>query len=226
MARFRRLSVWLFLGLALCLVPSAGAETHVTSILADGFDFPVGKPDGEGYYIYRGYWPNGHLGEDWNGRGGGNTDLGDPVYSVGHGVVVYSEDYRKGWGNVVIVRHAYRDPAGKIRYVDSLYGHLHKRAVRLHQKVRKGQLIGTIGTAHGRYTAHLHFEMRHELRLGMDRTLWPKDNRCYYSPKKFIAAHRRLTGASRQYPIPVNTFRGQVEAAASGGAAAGRRRTQ
>jgi murein DD-endopeptidase MepM/ murein hydrolase activator NlpD len=117
----------------------------------------------------------------------------------------------------VIVRHAYRDKSGKIRYVDSLYGHLHRRAVKLYQKVRKGQLIGTIGTAHGRYAAHLHFEMRHELRLGMHRSLWPRDNSCYYSPRKFIAAHRRLTSSSRQYPVPVDTFRGRAESEEASG---------
>lgn len=60
--------------------------------LCDGFDFPVGKPDGKGYYRSRGLRLKSprHMGEDWNGNGGGNTDLGDPVYSVGHGVVTYA----------------------------------------------------------------------------------------------------------------------------------------
>jgi hypothetical protein len=98
--------------------------------LADGFDFPVGKPEGTGYYKARGFYPNGHLGEDWNGRGGGDSDLGDPIYSMGTGVVVLSENVGVGWGNVVIVRHAFRDPSGKIDMVDSLYGHLQRRDVK------------------------------------------------------------------------------------------------
>ena len=76
--------------------------------LADGFDFPVGKPDGKGYYKSRGLrlaTPR-HLGEDWNGNGGGNSDLGDPVYSIGMGLVTYAADARGRWGKVVIVRHA------------------------------------------------------------------------------------------------------------------------
>ncbi len=185
------------------------AKDVVRHVLADGFDFPVGIPDAKGYYKYRGYTPNGHLGEDWNGVGGGDTDLGDPIYSVAHGVVVFSDDVRKGWGNCIIVRHAYRDADGKIRYVDSQYGHLLKRHVKLHDRVKRGQQIGTMGSNRGMYAAHLHFEMRKELRLGMNRSAWPRDNTCYYHPTNFINANRKLRSSSKQYPIPVNTFHGQ-----------------
>ena len=185
------------------------ARDVIRHILADGFDFPVGKPDASGYYKFRGYTPNGHLGEDWNGVGGGDSDLGDPIYSVAHGVVVFSDDVRKGWGNCVIVRHAFRDDAGKIRYVDSQYGHLLKRYVKLHDRVRRGQQIGEMGSNRGMYAAHLHFEMRKELRLGMNRSAWPRDNSCYYNPTRFINAHRSLRSTSSRYPVQVNTFHGQ-----------------
>lgn len=187
-------------------VPSLWARDVVRQLLADGFDYPVGKPNAKGYYKFRGYIPLGHLGEDWNGLGGGNTDLGDPIYSVAHGVVVYSDDKGGGWGNCVIVRHAYRDASGKIRHVDSQYGHLLKRHVKLYDSVRKGQQIGTMGSNRGMYAAHLHFEMRKELRLGMNRMQWPQNNTCYYDPTKFIEAHRKLRSSSKLYPIPVNTF--------------------
>ena len=79
--------------------------------MADGFDYPVGWPEAVGYHKARGFTPNGHLGEDWNGDRGGDTDLGDPIYAVGHGIVVLAHDVRAGWGNVVIIRHAYRETA-------------------------------------------------------------------------------------------------------------------
>ncbi|MCB1091937.1 MAG: peptidoglycan DD-metalloendopeptidase family protein, partial [Verrucomicrobiae bacterium] len=103
---------------------SVHAESTVSYLVADGFDYPVGKPNAAGYRKARGFYPNGHLGEDWNGDGGGNTDRGDPIYAIGHGVVVYSDDFKMGWGNVVIIRHAYREKNGQIAYIDSLYGHL------------------------------------------------------------------------------------------------------
>ncbi len=117
-------------------------SVYTTTRLADGFDYPVGKPNGDGYYIFRGFSPNGHLGEDWNGNGGGDTDEGDPVYSIAHGVVVFSEDYKRGWGNVVIIRHAYRENNGQIAFIDSLYGHLKVRSVKLGQQVTRGRSSG------------------------------------------------------------------------------------
>src|SRR5690606_7673468 len=87
--------------------------------------------------------------------------------------------------------------------------HLLKRYVKLHERVVRGQQIGTMGSNRGMYPAHLHFEMRKELRLGMDRTKWPRNNSAYYDPTSFIIAHRRLRASNRLYPIPVNTFEGQ-----------------
>jgi len=183
------------------------AQSYSSTRLADGFDIPTGKPDGYGYYVYRGFSPYGHLGEDWNGNGGGNTDEGDPVYSTAHGVVVFSEDYRKGWGNVIIIRHAYRETNGQIAFVDSLYGHLKVRSVRVGEQVTRGQLVGTIGCGPYRmYAAHLHFEIRKDLRVGMRRDLYPKTYTTYHSPRSFIAARRKLRFEERLVRVPINTF--------------------
>lgn len=194
-------------GLLISLTHEASAVEYQRSVLADGFDYPVGKPDAYGYYKARGFRPNGHLGEDWNGRGGGNTDLGDPVYSIGHGVVVYSADYGSGWGNVVIIRHAYRHTKdGNVYYVDSLYGHLHERFVKLYDKVRRGQKVGTIGTNKGMYWAHLHFEIRKNLSIGMNRSDYGRDYANYFDPTSFIRDHRSLRKEYRVQRIPVKTF--------------------
>ena len=184
----------------------APAVDTIRCQLADGFDFPVGKPDGAGYYKSRGFWPNGHLGEDWNGRGGGDSDLGDPIYSTARGVVVLSENVGVGWGNCVIVRHAFRDTSGRIDMVDSLYGHLLERKVKVHQLVERGQLVGTMGSNNGQYFVHLHFEIRKNLKIGMNRSQFARDYSNYYSPTQFVAARRTLQASFQKYDMPVNTF--------------------
>ncbi len=173
--------------------------------LADGFDFPIGKPDTKGYYKARGFREHGHLGEDWDGLGGGDTDLGDPIYCIGNGVVVFARDCKLGWGNVIIVRHAFREN-GTIKNIDSFYGHLQRILVRHGQRVERGQQIATMGNAHGLYDAHLHFEIRKNIEIGMSRAAFARDYNNYYDPTQFIQAHRTLRGGGGSYRIALNTF--------------------
>jgi murein DD-endopeptidase MepM/ murein hydrolase activator NlpD len=192
----------------LCSGTDAAAKT-VRIPIADGFDFPVGKPNADGYYKARGMRLRSpvHFGEDWNGRGGGNTDLGDPVYSMGNGIVVWAYDVRSGWGNVVIIRHAYRDPGtGQVRYCDSLYGHLNVMKVKVGQQVKRGELVGTIGTNRGMYAAHLHFEIRHNLSIGMHRNSVARDLNNWADPTPFIQRYRRLNREWGKQAVPVGTF--------------------
>jgi murein DD-endopeptidase MepM/ murein hydrolase activator NlpD len=183
---------------------SGTLDTGFTKV-ADGFDFPVGKPEAEGYYKARGFRPGGHVGEDWDGVRGGDTDLKDPIYSIGDGIVVFARDVHLGWGNVIIVRHAYREN-GNVKYIDALYGHLNTMLVSRGQRVSRGQQIATMGTAHGQYDAHLHFEIRKNLEIGMSRSKFQKDFNNYYDPTQFINAHRRLSGGGANYKVAMNTF--------------------
>lgn len=173
---------------------------------ADGFQCPVGpNGTGEGYYVARGYRPNGHLGEDWNGIRGGDTDLGDPIYSIANGLVVFAKNYHVGWGNVVIIRHAYYEGL-TLKYVDSLYGHLLSFNVQEGDHVKRGQQIGRLGSNSGMYDAHLHFEIRKNLQIGMYRSSFARDFSNYYSPSSFIAAHRICDRGNRVARAPINTF--------------------
>jgi murein DD-endopeptidase MepM/ murein hydrolase activator NlpD len=173
--------------------------------LADGFDFPVGKPEAEGYYKARGFRSGGHMGEDWDGVRGGDTDLNDPIYCIGDGIVVFARDVHLGWGNVVIVRHAYRE-SGTVKHIDSLYGHLNAILVKRGQKVARGQQIGRMGTAHGQYDAHLHLEIRKNLEIGMSKSKFQKNFSNYYDPSQFIASHRHLSGGGANFRVAMNTF--------------------
>jgi len=125
----------------------------------DGFDMPVGAPDGKKYLIAQRYGVNDHLGEDWNGVGGGNTDFGDPVYSVADGVIYWAKVNPGSWGNIVRIVHNV-GTTEKPDYLETLYAHLDTMIVKEGQQVIRGQQIGTIGDANGHYSAHLHFEVR------------------------------------------------------------------
>jgi len=173
--------------------------------LADGFDFPVGKPEAQGYYKARGFRSHGHMGEDWDGIRGGDTDLGDPIYCIGEGIVVFARDCHMGWGNVIIVRHSYRE-GGMVKNVDSLYGHCDRILVHRGQIISRGQQIATIGTAHGLYDAHLHLEIRKNIEIGMSRAKFAQDSSNYYDPTQFINLHRHLQGGGASYKVAMNTF--------------------
>jgi len=83
-----------------------------------------------------------HQGMDYRAR------YGTPVYAVANGAVC-SAGYHGGWGNEIRIKH----PSGLI----SQYAHLASIGVRGGAKVRKGQIIGRVGST-GRSTgAHLHF---------------------------------------------------------------------
>lgn len=187
----------------------AAAAGKVFVKLADGFDFPVGKPDAKNYYKARGMRLKRpiHFGEDWNGTGGGDSDLHDPIYAIANGVVTFAYDIRGGWGRVIIIRHAYRDPkSGKVKFVDSLYGHNRKMLVKVGDKVVRGQQISTMGNNRGMYMAHLHFEIRHNLKIGMFRSSVSRSLSNWADPTKFINAHRDLKKDTSTVAMPTGTY--------------------
>jgi murein DD-endopeptidase MepM/ murein hydrolase activator NlpD len=55
--------------------------------------------------------------------------------------------------------------------------------------VKCGQKIATVGTANGRYFAHLHFEMR-EFVTPFIGAGYREDTRGWLDPTKFIETHR------------------------------------
>ncbi|MGC6417730.1 MAG: LysM peptidoglycan-binding domain-containing M23 family metallopeptidase [Bradymonadia bacterium] len=77
---------------------------------------------------------------------------GTPIYSVASGVVVYSDNKQRGYGNLVIIRHQ--------RGVLSVYAHNKRNLVDEGDSVRQGSKIAELGNT-GRSTGpHLHFELR------------------------------------------------------------------
>ncbi|MCF7667175.1 MAG: M23 family metallopeptidase [Akkermansiaceae bacterium] len=204
----RVLNACCLMAILFCFAPKVDAQT-VKMNLADGFDFPVGKPNADGYYKSRGLRLRApqHFGEDWNGRDGGDSDLGDPVYAIADGVVTFAHDVRTGWGKLVLTRHAYRDKeGGQVKYIDTLNAHLDTMLVKVGQMVKRGQQIGTIGTNYGMYPAHLHFEMRHNITIGIVRNSVPADMVNWADPTDFINRHRKLNREWRAVSVPVGTY--------------------
>ncbi|NOQ73645.1 MAG: peptidoglycan DD-metalloendopeptidase family protein [Crocinitomix sp.] len=153
---------------------------------ATHFDFPVGKPDGEGYYNAQVFGKNNHLGDDWNGNGGGDTDFGDTIYSVANGYIQSAENQGSGWGKVIMIKHYMETESNVI----SLYAHCDKMLVtKANHFIRRSEPIGTIGNADGIYPAHLHFEIRSDTDLGIGGG-YSANTSGYLDPTKFIKAHR------------------------------------
>lgn len=126
------------------------------------FDPPMGTEHGGLVYNGQKYWEMNekrgghHTGDDLNGIGGMNTDLGDPVFAVADGLVVFAGEPSANWGKVIVVAH--KTPDGKP--IHSMYAHLDRIDIAKDSLVGRGTKIGTVGTANGYYPAHLHFEMR------------------------------------------------------------------
>jgi murein DD-endopeptidase MepM/ murein hydrolase activator NlpD len=182
---------------------------------ADGFDFPVGNSNGRGSYRdkktnkkHNGWYVATkfgdkislgiHPGEDWNGKGGGNTDLGQPVYSIGNGKVVFADDCGKLWGKVVIIQHVFYENHLK-KNIRSVYAHLDSILVKKDELVVRRKIIGSIGRdPDQQYYAHLHLELRRNENLSP--TFWPSSNsksldwvrQNYCEPSSFIKSHRQL----------------------------------
>ncbi|MEA3337025.1 MAG: LysM peptidoglycan-binding domain-containing M23 family metallopeptidase [Chloroflexota bacterium] len=78
--------------------------------------------------------------------------VGSPVRAVDNGVVLKAGYSKIGYGGRIIIDH-------NIDYV-TLYAHLHQSYVEQGDVVKKGQIIGTVGSTGNSTGPHLHFELR------------------------------------------------------------------
>jgi septal ring factor EnvC (AmiA/AmiB activator) len=102
----------------------------------------------------------------WNGLGIG-ADEGAPVRSVASGRIVVAKAFGT-YGLTVIVQHGGGDY--------SVYGSLSRSAVEEGTEVRKGQVLGYVGTADPALPPHLHFEIRPQGRA-VDPLEWLRGSR-------------------------------------------------
>ena len=76
---------------------------------------------------------------------------GTPVYATGDGRVVRADNRATGYGNHIRVEHGYG--------YRSLYAHLYKFNVRVGQRVKRGDIIGFVGSTGRSQGPHLHYEI-------------------------------------------------------------------
>ena len=76
---------------------------------------------------------------------------GTPIYATGDGVVAKADNTASGFGNHIVIRHGYG--------YETLYAHLSKYKVRAGQRVKRGDIIGYVGSTGRSEAPHLHYEV-------------------------------------------------------------------
>ncbi len=86
-----------------------------------------------------------HKGMDFSAKSG------TPIYATGDGLVKKADAKVSGFGNHIEINHGYG-------YM-TLYAHLSKYKVRAGQKVKRGDIIGYVGSTGRSEAPHLHYEV-------------------------------------------------------------------
>ena len=80
-----------------------------------------------------------------------SANVGTEIYATGDGVVERADDLAQGYGNHVVINHGYG--------YQTLYGHMSKIIARVGQRVKRGDVIGMVGSTGMSTAPHLHYEV-------------------------------------------------------------------
>lgn len=86
-----------------------------------------------------------HEGMDFSAR------TGTPIFATGDGVIERADNTASGYGNHIVIRHGFG--------YETLYGHLSKYKSRRGQRVKRGDIIGYVGSTGRSEGPHLHYEV-------------------------------------------------------------------
>lgn len=93
--------------------------------------------------------------KEWRNHNG--LDLtapqGTPVYATGDGIITTTE-WRGGYGNAIFLNHGFG--------FETRYGHLSRFNSSAGQHVKRGDLIGFVGSTGASTTPHLHYEVLYQ----------------------------------------------------------------
>ena len=108
----------------------------VHGYVTGGFGMRQDPLDGEGEF---------HVGVDIS------SPYGTKVLAPADGIVIFAEP-RAGYGNVIVIDHGFG--------ITTRYGHLSAFKVKEGQRVKRGDVIGYVGSTGHSTGAHLHYEIR------------------------------------------------------------------
>jgi murein DD-endopeptidase MepM/ murein hydrolase activator NlpD len=105
-----------------------------------------GVPSGYGYRTHPIYKiVKMHTGMDFSAA------IGTPIYATGDGVVETADGEASGYGNHVVINHGFG--------YETLYGHMSKILVTVGQEVKRGEVIGLVGSTGTSSGPHCHYEV-------------------------------------------------------------------
>jgi murein DD-endopeptidase MepM/ murein hydrolase activator NlpD len=77
--------------------------------------------------------------------------MGTPVFASGDGIVSRADNTASGFGNHIVIRHGFG--------YETLYAHLSRYKARVGQYVKRGDIIGYVGSTGRSEAPHLHYEV-------------------------------------------------------------------
>lgn len=86
-----------------------------------------------------------HAGMDFSAK------VGAPIFATGDGVVIRADNTASGYGNHIVLKHGFG--------YETLYAHLSKYNIKKGQKVKRGDIIGFVGSTGRSEGPHLHYEV-------------------------------------------------------------------
>lgn len=104
------------------------------------------QPSGFGWRTHPIYkTPEFHPGMDFA------SPEGTEIHATGDGVILRADNMAQGYGNHVVIDHGYG--------YETLYGHMSKFIVHAGQQIKRGQLIGYVGSTGLSTAPHVHYEV-------------------------------------------------------------------
>lgn len=80
------------------------------------------------------------------------TRDGSPIKAADDGTVIFVSENMRGYGRIIIIKHP--------DDFYTVYAHNSSNGVRKGERVKKGEVIGEVGSSGNATTSHLHFEVR------------------------------------------------------------------